>query len=53
MRLRRPKVPCCSSYADYRPKTNAVISLDMGHTLREMAYESDRERGRNQKLEHN
>jgi hypothetical protein len=22
------------SYADYRPKTNAVILLDMGHTLR-------------------
>jgi hypothetical protein len=22
------------SYADYRPKTNAVISLDMGHKLR-------------------
>jgi hypothetical protein len=21
-------------YADYRPKTNAVILLDMGHTLR-------------------
>jgi hypothetical protein len=24
----------CSSYVDYRPKTNAVILLDMGHTLR-------------------
>jgi hypothetical protein len=23
------------SYIDYRPKTNAVILLDMGHTLRE------------------
>jgi hypothetical protein len=23
-----------SSYADYRPRTNAVISLDMGSTLR-------------------
>jgi hypothetical protein len=22
------------SYVDYRPKTNAVILLDMGHTLR-------------------
>jgi hypothetical protein len=22
------------SYADYRPKINAVILLDMGHTLR-------------------
>jgi hypothetical protein len=26
---------CCSpSYADYRPKTNAVILLDLVHTLR-------------------
>jgi hypothetical protein len=24
-----------SSYVDYRPKTNAVILLDMGHALRE------------------
>jgi hypothetical protein len=23
-----------SLYVDYRPKTNAVILLDMGHTLR-------------------
>jgi hypothetical protein len=23
-----------SSYVDYRPETNAVILLDMGHTLR-------------------
>jgi hypothetical protein len=30
----RPKIPCSPSYADYRPKTNAVILLDMGHTLR-------------------
>jgi hypothetical protein len=29
----RPKITCSPSYADYRPKTNAVI-LDMGHTLR-------------------
>jgi hypothetical protein len=33
-RLRRPKIICSSSYADFRPKTNAVILLDMGHTLR-------------------
>jgi hypothetical protein len=33
-RLRRPKIACSPSYADYRPKTNAVILLDMGHTLR-------------------
>jgi hypothetical protein len=33
-RLRRPKVTCSPSYADYKPKTNAVILSDMGHTLR-------------------
>jgi hypothetical protein len=26
---------CSPSYADYRPKTNAVILLDMDHTLKE------------------
>jgi hypothetical protein len=33
-RLRKPKITCSPSYADYRPKTNAVILLDMGHMLR-------------------
>jgi hypothetical protein len=31
-RIRRPKVTCSPSYADYRPKTNAAIIWDMGHT---------------------
>jgi hypothetical protein len=35
VRHRRSKVTDSPSYADYRPKTNAVIFLDMGHTLRE------------------
>jgi hypothetical protein len=26
---RRPKITCSPSYADFRPKTNAVILLDM------------------------
>jgi hypothetical protein len=36
-RLRRSKITLVDSpsYVDYRPKTNAVILLDMGHTLRE------------------
>jgi hypothetical protein len=34
VRLRRSKITCYPSYADYRPKTNAVILLEMGHTLR-------------------
>jgi hypothetical protein len=34
-RLRRPKINVCSpSYAVFRPKTKAVILLDVGHTLR-------------------
>jgi hypothetical protein len=33
-RLRRPKIACSPSSVDYRPKTNAVILLDMGHILR-------------------
>jgi hypothetical protein len=31
-RLRRPKVSCSLSYVEYRPKTNAVILWDAGHT---------------------
>jgi hypothetical protein len=30
----RPKMVCFPSHVDYRPKTNAVILLDMGHILR-------------------
>jgi hypothetical protein len=30
----KTKITCSPSYVDYRPKTNAVILLDMGHTLR-------------------
>jgi hypothetical protein len=33
-RLRKPKILCSPSYADYRPKTNAIALLDTGHTLR-------------------
>jgi hypothetical protein len=35
VRLRRQKIASSPSYADYRPKTNAIILLDMGHKLRE------------------
>jgi hypothetical protein len=38
--LRRPKISCSPSYADYRTETNAIILLDMGYTLRgEHAWE--------------
>jgi hypothetical protein len=33
-RLWKPKIICSPSYADFRYKTNAVILLDMGYTLR-------------------
>jgi hypothetical protein len=33
-RLRRPKIVCSPSYANFRPIANAVILLDMGHTVR-------------------
>jgi hypothetical protein len=37
--LKRPKI-LFSPYADFRPKTNAVILLDMGHILKgEHAWE--------------
>jgi hypothetical protein len=31
--VQRPKATSSPSYANYRLKTNAVILLDMGHTL--------------------
>jgi hypothetical protein len=34
VRLRRLKIIYSPSYMDYRPRTNAVILLDMGHTVR-------------------
>jgi hypothetical protein len=30
--LRRPKIACSPYFADYRPKTNQAILLDMGQT---------------------
>jgi hypothetical protein len=49
-RLTRPKIICSPSYADYIPKTNAVILLDTGHTLRENAQRRNRESKGNLKL---
>jgi hypothetical protein len=34
-RLRKPKLVGSPSYVDFRPKTNAVILLDMSYMLRE------------------
>jgi hypothetical protein len=30
----KAKIACSPSYVDYRHKTNALILLDMGHTLK-------------------
>jgi hypothetical protein len=49
--LRRPKVAYSPPYEDYRPKTNAVMLLDMGHTLREECTRENREREGNLKFE--
>jgi hypothetical protein len=40
-RLKKPKITNSPSYTDYRPKTNAVILLDMGHTLREECVQEE------------
>jgi hypothetical protein len=32
VRLRRPKVACSFFYVYYKPKTNAALLRDMGHT---------------------
>jgi hypothetical protein len=51
VRLKRPKITCSPSYADYRPRTNAVIVLDMGHTLRGDSTPEEEGKGRKQKVE--
>jgi hypothetical protein len=48
-RLRRPKIACSPSYADYRPKTNTVILLDMGHTVRGVCAQEEQGKGRKPK----
>jgi hypothetical protein len=46
VRLRKPKIPCFSSFVDYRPKTNAVMLLDMGHTLKGECTQEEKGKGR-------
>jgi hypothetical protein len=50
-RLRRPKFICSPSCADKRPKTNAVILLDMGHMLRGECIQMEQGKVGNPKLE--
>jgi hypothetical protein len=42
---------CPPSYADYRPKTNAVILLDMGQTPKGHMHGRNKEREGNLKFE--
>jgi hypothetical protein len=50
-RLRQPKIVYFPSYEDFRSKTNAVISLDMGHTLRGECVQEEQGKVGNPKLE--
>jgi hypothetical protein len=50
-RFRRPKIICSPSYVDFRPKTIAVILLDMGHTLRGEHAQEEQGKVGNPKLE--
>jgi hypothetical protein len=43
IRLRRPKAACSPLYADYRPKTNAAILWETGHTMGGRPQEKTRE----------
>jgi hypothetical protein len=47
--VRNAKITCSLSYVDYRPKTNAVILLDMGHTLRGECTQEEQGKGRKPK----
>jgi hypothetical protein len=49
-RLRRPKSTYSPSYVAYRPKINAVVLLDMSHTLRGELYRRNWEREGSLKL---
>jgi hypothetical protein len=48
-RLRRPNIVCSLSYVDYRSKTNVVILLDMGPTLRGEWVQEEQGKGRKTK----
>jgi hypothetical protein len=50
VRLRRPKI-MFSLICRYRPKTNALILLDMGYTLRGEPHRKNMEKKGNLKLE--
>jgi hypothetical protein len=50
-RLRRPKTTFSPSYVDYKPKTTAVILLDMSHTLKGECVWEKQGKGRKLKFE--
>jgi hypothetical protein len=50
-RFRKPKIVCSPSYADFRSNIDAVILLDMGHTLRGEHIQEEQGKVANPKLE--
>jgi hypothetical protein len=51
VKFRRPKIACSPTYVSYRPKTNAVILMDMGHIKGRMYTGGIGNWEENQKLE--
>jgi hypothetical protein len=51
VRLRKSKIICSPSYVDFRPKRNAIILLDISHTLRGGHIQEEQGKVGNQKLE--
>jgi hypothetical protein len=47
--LKNPKIECSPSYVGYRPKTDAVILLDVGPTLRGDHTQEELRQGRKPK----
>jgi hypothetical protein len=43
-RLRRPKIVCSPSFADFRPKTNTIILMDVGPMLRGEHIQEEQEK---------
>jgi hypothetical protein len=51
-RLRRPKIACCPSHVDCRPKNIALVLLGRGHKLGENTHRRNRKMEANIKLEY-
>jgi hypothetical protein len=45
-RLRRPKIVCSPSYANFRSRANAAMLMDLDHMTKGRAHEGDIRIGR-------